>query len=408
MASKIMMPASGQNAAESVLVHWLVEEGASVKRGDVLFEIETDKATMSVESYAKGVLLKRCYNDGDTVAAGSVVAYVGKPGEQIEEGEDPAASQIPVAVNEIDTEDEYAPIDRTEASKGEPVPVAAKEPAMGRIPASPKARKLAAENNVDLTALYQKLGGPVKYADVMMAGEMSAAAKTEDAFSVETPTNMRKTIARRMKESQTVAASFHVSIKVDMTAFMQLRTQINAALSSTGVKVTMNDLLMKCVAVAAKEVPYINAYYSDEEIQLNNCVNVGLAVALEGGLVVPVVKNVESRSLTEIAKCSAELVAKAKSGGLRQDNITGGTITISNMGMYGVDNFTAIINQPESAILAVSAVKDTVVAIDGQIAVRPIMDITATFDHRLIDGSVGARFMGELRKTVENPILPLL
>lgn len=412
MASKIMMPASGQNAAESVLVRWLVEEGAAIERGDALFEIETDKATMNVESYAKGTLLKRCYHDGDTVAAGSIVAYIGKPGEQV--GEEPAAPAPKAAA--ADADDEYAPIYPTAAAEEESAPAAAPEaPAATKAQASPKARKAAKEKQVDLLPLYQKLQRPVKYADVLAAAEAPAPApapapaKAEAAaYQVEIPTGMRKTIARRMKESQAVAAPFHVSIKVDMSAFMQLRSQINGALAESGVKVSVNDLLMKCVSVAAAKVPYVNAYYTDQEIRLNSYVNVGLAVALEGGLIVPVVKNVESRSLSEIAKASAQLVAKAKSGALKQDDITGGTITISNMGMFGVDNFTAIINQPESAILAVSAVKDTVVAVNGEIVIRPIMDITATFDHRLIDGGVGARFMGELKKAIENPILLLL
>lgn len=409
MASKILMPAGGQNTDESTIVGWLVEEGAIVERGDVLFEIETDKAIMAVESYAKGVLLKRCYEEGDSVAAGNVVAYVGEPGEKWEE--DTSASAA-VSALPVEDNDDYAPIYGMAPEQEEVLTTVQETDFSKRVKASPKARKAALDKNVDLSTLSKRLGRVVKYTDVIAeASQIALASITsseEEEYTLEIPSTMRRAIARRMKESQMISASFHVSIKVDMTAFLQLRTNINETLRDSGVKISINDMLIKCIATAVEQVPYINAYYTDDEIRLNKSVNVGLAVALDAGLIVPVVKGAESLSLKEIAYRSAHLVAQAKSGGIRESDISGGTITLSNMGMYGVDSFTAIINQPESAILAVSAVKDTVVPVNGEVVVRPIMDITATFDHRIIDGSVGAKFMGELKKAIELPLLLLL
>ncbi len=399
MAHEITMPASGQTAAESLIVRWHVSEGDQIKRGDVLFEIETDKATMNVESFAQGTLLKALYAEGEKVEAGKVVAYIGKPDEMV--GQQAATAQEKALPIE---EDEYQPIMKREqeavAAKQEAVSA---EQSTGAVKASPKARKLAKEKGLDLKDIYGRLGRTVKAAEV----EKSAGAEAD--YEVIVPSAMRKVIARRMLESTQQAPQFTVSINVDMTEFIALRAQVNSALAGEGVKASFNDMLAKCVCIVAKTVPYINAQYvSDEEIRLHRRVNVGVAVALAEGLVVPVVKNADRLTLREIAEKSKALIASAKDGSLKAEDMQGGTITISNLGMYGINHFTALVNRPESAILAVGGIIETPVAKDGGVALRPMMDITASFDHRMIDGGVGALFMAELKKLIERPVGILL
>lgn len=408
MASIIKMPPSGQNAAESLIVCWHVKEGDDVNRGDVLFEIETDKATMNVESFAKGKVLKILYEEGDKVAANEPVAYIGKEGEAIPGMEAPA----PAAAAADDDEDEYQPImgDAPKAAPA-PAPAPAAAPAApaakgGRPLASPKARAAAKENGADIKSLYEALGRPVRYADVAAAPAAPAAAAQD--FELETPSNMRKVIARRMLESTSQVPQFTVSVDIDMTEMIDLRNRVNAALEKDGIKVSFNDLIAKAICAASKEIPYINASYTEEAIRINKYVNVGIAVALPAGLVVPVVKGADKMSLKEIAVKGKELIAAAKGGKLTEDMMSGGTITISNLGMYGISNFTAIVNRPEAAILAVGGIIDTPVGVNGEIVLRPMMNITASFDHRIIDGGVGAMFMAELKKAMEAPLGLLL
>lgn len=395
MANKILMPASGQTAAESRIVRWNVQEGETVNRGDVLFEIETDKAVMGVESYAKGTVLKIVYGEGDDVEAGKVVAYIGKPGEKLEdEGPSPQTSGK--------DDDEYQPIMKKAAASEPPVPVEREAAAV--MMASPKARKLAKETGADLKELNAALGRAVKAADVTAVPV--AVSQQEEALIPLSA--MRKVIARRMLESVREAPQYTVSIKADMTAFIALRRQINEAVADEGVKVSINDILVRCVAAAAAKVPYINAVFTDEGIRTLKQMHVGIAVAVPEGLVVPVLRNANTLPLRDIALASQQLINAAKEGKLRPEQMQGGTITISNLGMFGIDRFTAIINRPESAILAVGAVVDTPVGVNGSIELRPIMDITATFDHRIIDGAVGAQYMAELKKIIEQPLAAVL
>lgn len=398
MANKILMPASGQTAAESRIVRWNAKEGDSVNRGDVLFEIETDKAVMGVESYAKGTLLKVVYGEGEDVEAGQVVAYIGEPGEKLED-DVPSPKRLPDA-----EDDEYQPIIKRTAADTPP-PIKEEIAANGTLMASPKARKLAKESGADIAALFAALGRVVKAGDIT---QVAAASQTEEDDTLMPLSVMRKTIARRMLESVHEAPQFTVSIKADMSAFISVRKQINEAFSHEGIKVSINDILIKCVAAAAARVPYINAVYTDAGIRILKQLHTGIAVSIPEGLVVPVIRNAGALSLRDIAQTSLRLISAAKDGKLRPEEMQGGTITISNLGMYGIDRFTAIINRPESAILAVGAVIDTPVGVNGSIELRPVMDITATFDHRIIDGAVGAQFMAELKKNVEQPLAVLV
>ena len=377
-------------------------EGDEIKRGDVLFEIETDKATMKVESFAQGTLLKIVSAAGEKVEAGKVVAYIGKPGEEVG-GVQPEHGEARTGCEE----DEYQPIMKKE-QPAKPIwekqteQPGKQEAGNDVVQASPAARKLARETNSDIAALYKRLGRPVKAADVQNETQQDAG------YDVEAPSVMRKVIARRMLESTTQAPQFTVSINPDMTEMIALRAQLNDVLAEDS-RVSFNDLLAKCVCMAVKKVPYINAQYvSDEEIRLYRRVNIGIAVALPDGLVVPVVKNADTLTLAGLTRQSAKLVDEAKHGRLQAADMQGGTITISNLGMYGIDNFTALVNRPESAILAVGGIFDTPVGRNGSVKLRPLMNITASFDHRMIDGGVGALFMAELKRLVEHPVSVLL
>jgi pyruvate dehydrogenase E2 component (dihydrolipoamide acetyltransferase) len=399
MANEIKMPASGQTATESVIVVWHVKEGDEVERGDMLFDIETDKATLSVESYAKGTVLKRCFGEGDKVETGRVVAYIGNKGEVISE----TSSEVqPQAVGE----DDYRPIFPREKK----LPIAAvqkTELSDNATPlASPAARKLAKEKGLNIIAIHGSLKRVVKRDDVaewITAGE--AVGLEYDSVK---PTSMRRAIARRMLQSATEAPQFTVTIKADMSEMEALRNRMNQVLEPEGVKLSYNDLLTRCVCIAVKKVPYINSVYTDDEIRLIRHVNVGIAVGLTEGLVVPVIERADTLSLREIAQTSKELIDTARGGYLKPEQMQGGTITISNLGMFGISRFTALINRPESAILAVGAIIDTPVGVDGSITLRPVMDVTASFDHRVVDGSVGAQFMAALKQLIEQPVLTLL
>jgi pyruvate dehydrogenase E2 component (dihydrolipoamide acetyltransferase) len=396
MASEIKMPASGQTAAESVIVSWHVKEGDAVERGDILFDIETDKATLSVESYAKGTVLKRLYGEGDKVEAGKVVAYIGQRDEAVPDTQ--ADKPSPAA-----DEDEYRPIMaevKPDAAAKESTPT----PKDGVMLASPAARKLARERGLDIGGIYDSLGRVIKRGDVI---SWKALAEEVEYESVR-PSAMRQTIARRMLQSATEAPQFTVTIKADMTEMAALRSQMNEALAPEGLKLSYNDLLTRCVCLAVKKVPYINSVYTDDEIRLMRHVSVGIAVGLPDGLVVPVIDRADTLSFREIAQRSKELIDTARAGRLKPEQMRGGTITISNLGMYGISHFTALVNRPESAILAVGGIIDTPVGVDGRVELRPIMDITATFDHRIVDGSVGAQFMAALKQLIEQPTLLLL
>jgi pyruvate dehydrogenase E2 component (dihydrolipoamide acetyltransferase) len=280
----------------------------------------------------------------------------------------------------------------------------------------PAARKFARENDIDLDALFQKLGRPLKLADVQAEASRGRGSDTsaeseadaDAAYEPFAPSAMRRAIAQRMLESVREAPQYTVSIKPDMTAGLDFLSKANEILKSEELKISLNDFLILCAAHAAKKIPYMRGVY-EEEIRIYKHISIGVAVALpDAGLIVPVIRHADTLSLSEIARESRALIEKARSGRLAQREIEGGNLTISNMGMCGIDRFTAIINRPESAILAVGAIQDTPVRRGDATAWIPVMDITAAFDHRLIDGAIGAQFMSALKQRIENPELLLL
>lgn len=402
MLTKIIMPPGGQTTNESLMVKWHKKVGDEVKKGDVLFEIETDKATLEIESYGEGELLAVNYNEGDTVSTGEVVAYIGTKGDVLPQDAGKTA--------DVTEKDEYTPVikkepekpDRKEEKEGSTAPLTAVVET-GRVLASPAARYLAGSENIKLEDIAKSLLKQViKKGDVKEYMEKSKEMDAEECYFIKTSA-MRKVIARRMVESILAAPHYTVSMDIDMTECISLREMLNSHLKESGIKVSFNDIIMKCASKAIEKYPIINSSYDGDNIKVYRNVNFGLAVAVDGGLVVPVARQTNKKSLAEIAIMNMNNVDMAKNNKLQPADMSGGTITLSNLGMFGVDNFTAIINQPESCILAAGQIAEKPVSRDGQVISRQMMTITASFDHRVIDGACGASFLSLVKLFLEYP-----
>lgn len=393
MLSKILMPSGGQTTDEMTILKWNKQVGDPIKRGDILFEIETDKAILTVESFAEGLLLEIRYEEGASVKVGEVVALIGNK-EEMKALEDKPVPPVQSAV--LPAKQTAPPINH------QPSPA-------NKILASPLAKSLARVENIDLVEVSRfNAGMPIRKADI---SRFIAERKTPhhngheeaDHYLMEL-TPIRRTIARRMKESLAAAPHFVISVDIDMTNAIGFRNMINARWRDEG-RISFNDLLMKVVARAIKAAPLVNARFEENGIRVFNDVHIGLAVATETGIIVPVVKNVHRKTLSEIATANRINIEKVKTNRISESDMQGGTITISNLGMLGADWFTAIINQPESCILAIGAITKKVVVSGNQMVIRDIMNITGSFDHRVIDGAVGATFLQQVKELLQEPAL---
>jgi pyruvate dehydrogenase E2 component (dihydrolipoamide acetyltransferase) len=389
------------------IVRWLVAEGDEVKKGQPLFELDTDKVTQEVEAEASGVLLKIVVPEGE-VPVGTAIAYVGEAGESVPEGtgtqpveEAAPREQVPV------------PTESAAAAVPEPATVAT-DGNGGRIKASPLARRIARERGIDLAALSgtgpegRIVAEDVERAAVAPASTKAAPAAAPAAAQGEVErvelTSLRKTIARRLTEAWTVPA-FQISMSADMTKSQELRALLLERYPDE--RPTVTDVLTKVCAIALMRHREVNATFAEDAIELHPTANVGLAVATERGLVVPVITAAESRTVAEIAAVRADLVGRARDGKLTTGDLEGGTFTISNLGMYGVEHFIAVLNPPQAAILAVGAIEERPVARNGQIVARPMMTMTLTCDHRTIDGAVASDFLRTVKDFLEEPGLTL-
>ena len=440
MATTITMPKLGLTMNSGSVQQWKKKIGDSVKKGELLYAVATDKLTVDVESPADGVLLAITIKDGEEVPIGAPIGVIGAAGEKVET----KASAEPVVVPS-------SPV-------GMPGPAASTPDAGQRVAhtksgvvASPKAKALARKNGVDLSAVRGT--GPegwIVARDVSAASQAATATKASpvaarmandagiDLAGLDTGkrvmkadvlaampapnaagrrvpiSQMRRIIGSRMLQSVSTIPSVNYTVDVDMSALNELRASYNARLdkkslpAGKNIKISINDILMKLCAKLLLESPMVNASVEPDAFVLHDFVNVGFAVALPGGLVVPNVKDVHVKSLTQIAQERAELVEKSRSGGLTPDCTTGGTFTISNLGMMGVTSFTPIINPPEAAILGVGTTTDRPVVIDGSVVVRPVSTLCLTADHRLVDGADGAAFLANLKELIEHPDLFLL
>jgi pyruvate dehydrogenase E2 component (dihydrolipoamide acetyltransferase) len=450
VATKVHMEALSPTMEEGQLVRWLKNEGDPIKEGDVLAEIETDKATMELVARGAGVLRARMLNEGQTAPVGQVIAVIAGADEDVSaltggKAAAPAAkaeqqgggggtkskkphqdsAAVTIAARgqteqprEVAAEEhEAAEADEAEDTETAETPAAGEGNGRGRVKASPLARRLAAESGLQLSDISGSgPGGRIIRRDIEGAGTRAAPAapatpapKLQPAYTgpevEEVPVSqMRKTIAKRLVTSIGPVPTFYLTIEVDVTQLTQARERINARLKDSGVKVSVNDFIVRAVAAALARHPEVNASWNDTVIKRFHRVHIGVAVAVDDGLITPIVRDADRKGVADISAEVRELAGRAREKKLKPEEYTGATFSISNLGMFGIDEFTAIINPPESAILAVGAVTDKVVAVNGQPAVQPRMRLTMSCDHRVIDGAMGARFLETLRGFLEEPI----
>ena len=411
MAETINMPKLGFDMAEGVLVRWVKQIGENIDKGDVLAEIETDKATVEVESPASGVVLQLIVDQGDVVPVSAPIAIVGEEGEEVEA---PAATP---EKSEEKTEEKTA-------SEPSPEPASAQQTSppsdsSDRIKASPVAKKMASDKNIDLANLQGSgPGGRIVKKDVEAAIESgvtgvkpSAPSAVSTVFSREDETvqltKLRQAIARRMTESKTSVPHFYVTHEYKMDAVMAMRKQANEYLPDDE-KLSVNDFIIKAVALALREFPNLNASFGGDKVIRHGNINIGIAVAVEGGLLTVVNKNSDQQLLRAISGDIKQKVARAREGKVKPDDIEGSTFSISNMGMFDVENFSAIINPPEAAIIAVGSARQVPVVEEGEIKPGWRMKATISVDHRVSDGAEAAQFMQKLAEFLENPVRMLV
>ncbi len=406
MATDVIMPALGMAQEKGTLVVWLKKAGDAVKKGEPLMEVETDKATVEVEAPASGVLQNVTAKEGDEIPVGKTIAIIAALGESSKDsGKAPHPSPLPKGEGTKGTPKQAASQSATSATKApRPLPTGGEGRGEGgRVAASPAARRIAKENNVDLAALKGSgPGGSVVAEDVLRAGaaEKDTAPGGPPRVKETAPfTAMRRIVAQRMTASKRNAPHFYVGIDVDMSAVEKRRAELKHA---GGASVpSINDFILAAVAKTLRDFPSLNASFTDEGVKIYSDINLGVAVALDEGLVVPVIRNADKLTLEELARQSRALAEKAQKKKLFPLDYEGGTFTVSNLGMLGVDSFTAIINPPESAILAVGRVAPRVVAVEGGIAARPTMTMNLSADHRVVDGALAARFIAEAKRRLE-------
>jgi pyruvate dehydrogenase E2 component (dihydrolipoamide acetyltransferase) len=435
----VVMPKLGDTMEEGKILNWLVKEGDTVEKGDSLAEIETEKVTIPVEAFASGTVRKIIAPAGTVVPVGEPIALTGAADEPLPteaagqaraeaETAPPAAPPVASATQaapggqQATTATAAAPAYVTNgrgaiAVAPAPAPVT---PGGGRVFISPIARRIAAEHGVDIATIQGTgPGGRVIRDDVeavlarqqaVQAGLPQAVAAPEQEVRAVPLSMMRKTIAKRLQQSAQTAPHFYVTMAIDATALGALREQINAYAETLPqpLKVSLNDLIIKGVAQAIAAMPEVNVSFNGDELLYKRHINIGVAVALEQGLIVPVIRDADQRGVLDIAREARRLAEAARTGKLKPEEFQGGTFSISNLGMFGVEEFTAIINPPEAAILAVGAAVPTPVVYEGQIVVRDVMKVTLSVDHRALDGAQAARWLQALKRLLEQPMGVLL
>jgi pyruvate dehydrogenase E2 component (dihydrolipoamide acetyltransferase) len=442
MAELVTMPKLGFDMAEGKLSEWLKKPGEAMNQGETILLVETDKATVEVPAFRSGVLLDILVPAGESVPIGTPVAVVGEQGEKYDPKalgvEGKAAVSATESTEKAAATPREAPAQQEKSSPGSgaatsapaapPAPQTTSEPSVaedGRLVASPVAMRMAGELGIDLRQIKGSgpMGRIIKRDIETYIQERDKAPKvapprppmptpsyepTSAEYTVEPFSGLRQTIGKRMTESKQAVPHFYVTMDIDMSAAMALRSQLNALLPETD-KISVNDLVQKACAVALRQFPKINASWSPEGTRIQNQVNIGHAVARENGLVTAIVRDVDKKSLAQLARETRDLVARTREGKMKPDEMVGGTFTISNLGMFEVDDFIAIINPPQAAILAVGAVqKVPVVNAESQIVVGQRMKATLSADHRVTDGAEAARFMQAVKKALEEPMRLLL
>jgi pyruvate dehydrogenase E2 component (dihydrolipoamide acetyltransferase) len=428
MSEELVMPRLSDTMEEGTIGRWLVHEGDAFAAGDVLAEIETDKATMEFQAYDAGTVLRILVADGETVALGAPIAIVGAEGETADE----AATAGNGATAQSPPEQDAEPEPRAEPEpKAAPARKPSKSSAKAKAAAgngsgataalrvSPIARRMADEAGIDLAAMAGRGSGPegrVVKADVerlISSGEQTRpAAPAAPSAPVEAEirdlTPMLKAVATRMTQSKQTVPHFYVESEIDMTRAMQLRAELNGGLADSGEKISVNDLIVRASALALIQHPQAHRSYVDGKHAYHAHASIGIAVALDDGLIVPVLVDADTKSVREISRETRDLAGRARAGKLKQPEIEGATFSVSNLGMFDVANFEAIINPPESAIIAVGATVDRPVVVDGEIVVRKIMRVTLSCDHRACSGADGAKLLQTIKQLLQSPSLLLV
>jgi pyruvate dehydrogenase E2 component (dihydrolipoamide acetyltransferase) len=411
-AKAVRMPKMSDTMLEGVIAKWLKKEGDVVKSGDIIAEVETDKATMELENYEDGTLLYIGAKEGEGIIVDGIIAIVGEPGtdfQPILAAETATSSPAPVAAAPVAAP---APVKSTEVPKPVETKSVAPEATKARISedsikASPLARALAKEKGYNLTWIQGTgEGGRITKTDIedynpSSGGAMSTFVSGVESFEDIPNSQMRKTIARRLSESKFSAPEFYLTMEINMDKAIEARVSMNEVLP---VKISFNDMVIKATSLALTKHPKINSYWMEDRIRVNKHVHIGMAVAVEDGLLVPVIRFANEKSIAQISAEAKELGGKAKSKQLQPKDWEGNTFTVSNLGMFGIDQFTSIINSPESCILAVGGIKETVGVKNGQFYATNIMKLTLTCDHRVADGAAGAAFLLTLKQYLEDPL----
>jgi pyruvate dehydrogenase E2 component (dihydrolipoamide acetyltransferase) len=413
VATEIKLPRLGQGMESGTIVKWLKAEGESVEKGEPLYELDTDKVTQEVEADASGVLLKIAVPEGE-VSVGSTIAVIGEQGEEVAvapSSNGKAAEQV-----DEDPKEEGSRAPKRDAEREQGRSVATDTPVIqdggpvqtsegGRVRASPLARRIARERGIDIASITGSgPEGRVIAEDVERAQTDTSRILDEGDVQIRQLTSVRKTIARRLTQAWQ-APVFQLTVSADMTAALALVEQLRQR--HPDERPTVTDVLTRVSASALMQHRDVNALFVDDEVHLYPSANVGIAVAAPQGLVVPVIQQAERKSVAQIAAARAELVGRARDNKLQQADLQGGTFTISNLGMFGIEQFVAVLNPPQVAILAVGATEERVVVRGGEFAAVPTMTMTLTCDHRAIDGAVGAQFLQTLKQLVEQPALAL-
>jgi pyruvate dehydrogenase E2 component (dihydrolipoamide acetyltransferase) len=426
------MPKMGDAMEEGTLVKWLKSEGDEVSEGDPIAEIETDKVTLELEAEDSGTLAQLIADEGQDIPVGEAIAFIAGEGEEVperaagggaEEAEEEGSEGEAQAQTATETE---AP----EEEGGEETAARADGRTDGHFRASPIVRRLAQENNLDLSRIEGSgPAGRIIERDVRAAMESGTAQKTDGKAEVEAPereaapqvaaapeptrapgtelvepSRMRRVIGERMTQSKQQVPHYYATVEVEMDDLLALRKQLNEQLEEQGIKLSINDFVMKAVALALKDFPNLNALWTSEGIELHQQVDLAMAVALEEGLITPVIRDAANETLSAISAASKDLAKRAREGALKPEEYQGGTVTISNMGMFGVESFAAIINPPQAAIVAVSSIMQRAMFKDDEVAPVSIMKLTLSADHRISNGAEGAQYLAEVKRLLEHPM----
>lgn len=419
MPIAVEMPKMSDTMEEGVLVSWLAEEGDRVSAGDIIAQVETDKATMDLEVYDDGVLLKKVIGEEEAIPIGGLIAVLGEEGESpdeiIEEYQRKEEADVADASGDgADVPEEPVEEDVARETAPEPVPAASEDG--GRVKASPLARRMAEEAGLSLASITGSgPEGRVVRKDVEAAASAAPPAAVPAAVPAEGAdvriSQMRKTIAKRLAQSKFTSPHFYLTVDVDMERAVAARSRINApAEASEQPKISYNDFITKACATALRRHPMVNASWVEDEgvIRQHGEVHVAVAVAIEEGLITPVIRNADRKGLAQIAAETRDLAARAREGTLDPSEYSGSTFSTSNLGMFGIEEFTAIINPPNACILAIGAIRDEAVVRDGDVVPGKRMKLTLSCDHRIVDGARGAEFLGDVKGLLEEPVGMLL